>query len=207
MLARSGCSVLRRDRSKLRANGNKSNGEDCTDVARTGSTNRTVCSLAAASHARGAVYRASVLEIYDIARRARALVGELRRQRLSVVRTLLCDLRRVRWRAVPDPGALYPLGCPICAPVDDWRGAVLGGTQRFLLHRGRLRTAHCLEPDADRSGDAGRWPLGAQKLKPSSGPSGYLTANTHTAPPWGTSGYCPGKIEFSSPCITAESMP
>src|SRR3954466_16056319 len=36
----------------------------------------------------------------------------------------------------------------------------------------------------------------------------YLaSANTHTVPPSGTSGYLPGKMAFSRPCMDRESIP
>src|SRR5437016_13611192 len=35
----------------------------------------------------------------------------------------------------------------------------------------------------------------------------YLTANTHTAPPCGTSGNSPGRARFSTPCIPTGSTP
>ena len=76
-------------------------------------------------------------------------------------------------------------------------------TDRSVLS-GKLWTWMSMAPARNRFGSSALEP---RNINPPPPPEQYLTANTQTAPPSGTSGNLPGDIRFKRDCIVRESIP
>ncbi len=87
------------------------------------------------------------------------MVGRLRVERLSRVRSLVCFFCRACRSLAPHPRHLCWLGQLVRSTHDAWRSAILGGAQRLLLHGFRSRAATCMVAVASSPSHARRRPL------------------------------------------------